>query len=717
MKLNYHNKIEINTKKNHYVFYNNMLDSVYEKIANLESFFDKLAIGTGFYDENLRNYKLGNFSKLINLNTKTTQFNLEENNIFIEKFALVNFDSVGSEYITEAGITSNLDDKNNPTIYNYFSLINDEFPNGIKVENGEDVSITVTIYLSPESTQTTKFTKGENKFIEFLLGNGIKNKKVYAARGLDLSDNVFISHSNLYQGGLFECEFSFDKNSELLLSFSADLSSGETNEIVFLIDDSVFARINTKDFAKPYETTTAFSPKTNYVLDLGSGVISYSNIVNNDTGIIESDIYPRKYGSKFMSKISLPFNNVFDNSTMRFLSKEGDRIIFYKDGSIFIYKVSDYKLQLITSSNLQIQNVYKIICFDNYLFVLTKGGEYAAYFYRFVNNKLSATAANLDILGSDAYNYFNNFIDADIVSAKDGTIMFGFYSKTDSSTIAYTLYLSFTNSMFVLNDFVYTTNYNFSHILAFHKNNFCDAEIMYLQSGETSSTCRRVVHGKDKRVTDVYTTLAYYFTKNTTSIATKSRAIVIEKNDTPNFWLYYYPQIYRFELSEFSSAVKNYISTNLLYLIQKLPDSQYKIYNLVGYNKPTEFIDGLPTEINQNKILTIEFLEGIVLFFVDDEAEPIIAYSINEDSVCIENVSSNESTYSVTLTKNFPLGSNNEGVVATFSANVKIWFFQIQFIKFLTEKIYLYFLTTTMTLTFMYFQTIQKNTTYHIHQS
>ena len=63
-----------------------MLDSVYKKIANLESFFDKLAIGTGFCDEILQNYKLGSFSKLVNLNTKTTQFNLEENNIYIEKF-------------------------------------------------------------------------------------------------------------------------------------------------------------------------------------------------------------------------------------------------------------------------------------------------------------------------------------------------------------------------------------------------------------------------------------------------------------------------------------------------------------------------------------------------------------------------------------------------------------------------------------------------------
>ena len=58
MRLNYHNKIEILSSKNKYVFYNTMLDSVYEKIANFQSFFDKIVIGNGKSSNIYSNYKL-----------------------------------------------------------------------------------------------------------------------------------------------------------------------------------------------------------------------------------------------------------------------------------------------------------------------------------------------------------------------------------------------------------------------------------------------------------------------------------------------------------------------------------------------------------------------------------------------------------------------------------------------------------------------------------
>ena len=65
-----------------------------------------------------------------------------------------------------------------------------------------------------------------------------------------------------------------------------------------------------------------------------------------------------------------------------------------------------------------------------------------------------------------------------------------------------------------------------------------------------------------------------------------------------------------------------------------------------------------------------EFLIDTVLFFMDDENEPIVAYSLNDDSYCIENVSTNEDSYLVNLTKQKVLGENNEGVSATLAVNI-----------------------------------------------
>ena len=213
---------------------------------------------------------------------------------------------------------------------------------------------------------------------------------------------------------------------------------------------------------------------------------------------------------------------------------------------------------------------------------------------------------------------------------------------------------------------------NFIYMLPFHKNNFSDAQMIYLQPGASSSACRRAVHNLDKTTSDGYNVTAYYYTYATTNICVKTRAVVVEKSLNPNLWLYYYPQIYRFNLSQLGEAEKNYISTNLLYLIQKLPDSTYRAYNLVGYDTPELFSNGIPTEIDQSKILSVEFLIDTVLFFMDDPNEPIVAYNLNLVGTCLENVTSKKQSYEVIYTKLETLGGISTGVTAKFAANITL---------------------------------------------
>ena len=196
--------------------------------------------------------------------------------------------------------------------------------------------------------------------------------------------------------------------------------------------------------------------------------------------------------------------------------------------------------------------------------------------------------------------------------------------------------------------------------------------MIYLREGEHSVACRIVYHYSDKTLYDVFTNYALTLTKNTKEIYTKNRAIIVEKTTEPYLWIYFYPQIYQYNLSILGSEEDDYISTNLIYLIQKYNNSTYKIYNLVGYVTPTEFTNGFPSEIDKSKILGFEFLKDTLLIFMDNKDEPIVGYNLKETSMLVENVSVNTDQYEIVVNKYDLLGSNNEGVIANLAIKISI---------------------------------------------
>ena len=672
MKLYFHNKIEIIYNNNTYTYYNSMLDSIYQKIANLESFCDKLAIGSGNTPDIFSSFKLNNFITFTNLTTETLQNDVSESEIFIKKIASIDTSKITSRYITEAGITSNSDDESNPTLYNYFSFINENTPNGIEVNNNEPISLSIYIYLDLTSSSVGLFTKGNNPFIEFLLGNGLNNKKIYIARGSDNSDNILIARSNDYEDTKYECSLSYTIDNGLQIKFTGDLGVGETFELVFFANDIAFARINTNVIQPTYSLTESYTPKRNYVVDLGKGIIEVSSIVNETTATEESDIYLVKYATNFASKTVLPFNNLFDINTPRFLSRDGDKLFFLLNDYIYMYQNINHQLIQVLSINLQIQNIIKITSFDDFVFVFSTNEPFI-YPYKIKDNTL--VACTLDITAFPYHSNLSGYTEADIVESKDGTFLLGFIIPINTTT-AYTLYFTFNESTntFIYNIYVSTDDLNFTYILPFHKNNFSDAEMWYLQAGATTTKCKRVIHHLNRSITSNYTNFAYQLTKYTTSLKVKTRGVVVEKdaNSSQNFFLYYFPQIYNINLDIYKILSKFYISNNLLYLIELKTDGSYHPYNMVGYDVLSEFSKGMPKDLDTSKILYIEFLIDIVLFFMDDENEPIVAYSLNDDSYCIENVSTNEDSYSVSLTRKKILGATNEGVSATLAVDITI---------------------------------------------
>ena len=124
MKLNLHNEINIKIGKNNFKFYNTIFTNIYTKIANLESYFDKIAIGTGICENFSDNYYLKKFLYIAEFENISSQFNPSNNEIFLTKTVKIKTENINSKYITEAGITAKNCDVNNPEIYNYFSIYN-----------------------------------------------------------------------------------------------------------------------------------------------------------------------------------------------------------------------------------------------------------------------------------------------------------------------------------------------------------------------------------------------------------------------------------------------------------------------------------------------------------------------------------------------------------------------------------------------------------------
>ena len=664
MKFLFHNKIEFKYKNKNYLFFNTMLNSVFDKLKNLEAFNKYASVGSGEPSTNQTEYHLTSYLKTYELETEILQNDISNGNLFIKQSVIIDDANLNDKYIKEIGLSNNED---NPIIYNYFSLISEELPNGIKKENGEAIVFSIYIYLTIIEDSSIMLTSGNNKFINFLLGLGL-NDNIYVVKGNNTTPNKRIFREEPSTSEKYLTSLTISESDGLNLNFSADLGSGEINELVFLVGNSPFARVNLQEYKTLTTTTQTYTPKTHYVVDLGENVNSYSSIKNLSTNLEETNVYAGKYANDFGDKITLPFHNIFDSTTPRFLSKDGDKIFFVIEDTIYGYINNEYQITQIKTGNITIQNIFKIISFEDNVFVITKTEPYI-YSYKITNNELVLT--ELDLTNFEKFDSLDKIFNADITLGKNGVFMLGLILEPEH--YGYTLYFTYDqeNNKFIYDSYL-VSEYLFSYILAMYKNNFSDGQMIYLREGEHSVACRIVYHYSDKTLYDVFTNYALTLTKNTKEIYTKNRAIIVEKTTEPYLWIYFYPQIYQYNLSILGSEEDDYISTNLIYLIQKYNNTTYKIYNLVGYVTPTEFTNGFPSEIDKTKILGFEFLKDTLLIFMDNKDEPIVGYNLKETSMLIENVSVNTDQYEIVVNKYDLLGSNNEGVIANLAIKISI---------------------------------------------
>ena len=662
-----HNKIEITSGTRTVCFYNTMLKSVLQKYNSGQSFFDYLAIGTGSGTHQSDNYKLLTHLKNYKLETEYLQDDVSSGgDLFVKKSVIIDDETLNGTLITEAGITDT--NGENPTIYNYFKFEEDGQEIAIEKQAGVPILISVYLYLSLSAEGEGLLTAGKNKFVDFLLGFGLEDK-IYASRGQCLKGNSsFVQKPNILSEKV-ECEFSAG---EVLdgyeMTFSADLDVGETSEIVFSVGDVPFARLSVLEKKTPTSESETVTPKTNYVIDMGEDVKEITSITNANTSQVETNTYQMKYAGKFGERVFLPFDNLFSNSTPRFLSKDGKKIFFNSGDKIFGYENDGGVVQKIDTSIISLQNITHIIALDDFVFVVTKSEPYISA-YKISDGLISQCEIDLD-----SFEYNNLLADIykiDICLSRNDKLMIGFIGGANH--YGYALYFDYDSEDDEFSfDAYYESSFSFHYVLAMQKNNFTDSMLIFLKGADWIYDTKIVYFFADKTMEDAFTPLANHYTENAREIYTKNRAVIIEKTTTPRIWIYYYPQIYRYTLSLFGDEENDYISSNLLYLIQKMSSTNYKIYNLVGYDSPTEFEGGFPSEIELSKVQDFEFLDNILLIFMDSKTEPIVAYGLFENSMLIENVSSKTDSYQVSYKKYDLIGKNNEGVIVDFTIKITI---------------------------------------------
>lgn len=708
MKFKFHNKIEVYYNGNKFDFFNSIFFNVFDLLKTKQPFNNFIACGSGNPSSSQNDHKLTSFQFSQKLDNISENNDFSHSTPYIKKALIISSKQHDGMFISELGLTST-PDAENPEIYNYISLIDSDHPNGFLKEKNSTILIYIFVYLEIVKNESNCLTFGDNKFISYLLGNGLSGN-VYATRGNNLLDNSSSIHREKpnYQNKYF-CNISFEENVQngdhsLNIKCSSNLGMGETSEIVFMIEDDPFARINLMEFKEPIAFSQDFESKPSFVVDLEKNIKTVESVMNKNSNQTETGYFLKKYASSFGDKIKLPFSNIYSENTPRFVSKDGDKIFFVSDDFVFAYQNINYSLTKINMKNISIQNISNIISFDKFIFVISKTKPFIS---AFVIENFEIETCTFDVQNEHFANIVEDIQNIDVTHAKNNLFMIGIISK--SSHNGHTFYFTFDEQT---KKFVYdshlTSDHNFSYILAMYKNNFADSQVFYLEEGEHSFECAMVTHFPNKEIKDIYSVLSYYFTKDTRKIEVKNRAVIVEKTTEPKLWIYFYPQLYRYELSLIGEEDTNYISTNLMYLIQKFGD-EYKIYNLVGYDNPKEFDGGFPEEIDKTKIESFEFLNDLIFIFTKDKNEPIIAYQLKTDGVVLENVSTNDSIYTIHGTK-YNLIGKNEGVSATFSAELKLWFFQTKYLKLHLGKIQLCLQSTTKIWSCIYLSIHQQKT-------
>ena len=655
MKISFHNKLEINVGDRHYECYNQMLDGVYDKIAALEPYFTHFALGSGTSELNRNSTKLNSYVVSLPCTLDAIQNRPGEGNFYIRKTASVASNDSFPYSFSEIGITSS--SSSNPDIYNHI-VLKDENNNPVVVTKnaGESLEIKMTIYLEIGSLSGGNLTLGNNPFVRAVLGEGATLKKVFAVRANNLSS----ASSQLYRieprnKTRIEATISGEMvNGNFELSISANLGHGETKEILFVIDNIVFARTVTSSLATTVTKSVGYYSNSKKVICLDEKADTVNSITNTSTSAVETTLCVCDYYAGIGDELNFEIDYSELSGTV-VESADGKLLASINTSNIVFFSSLSSGFSRVQSGLVDKTNFVGLSMDDDAIFVFRSVSPYIEM-YRVINN--TCVRQNLFMNNYDTSVYSYDFQLFDVV--KDGNdYLVGLVVGTNK--IGLVLRFVATQDGFNLFGILQSDLVKIKKLLRVKKSNYASASSFVFVTDEydfvgSAYAMQRI--GATKETVGNYSEARTYLQEAGVSA---HGDYFMNKYSTSPFVRAYdsYGDIDRFDISSITFESNDVAASyDFSYIIEYKNDGVV-LYNISDIDSPVEIDLSFVGNGEEN----IEEIFVLAFHFVIITDEGIYVFEKGEIKTKIENANSASASYSVDADYTEFIGKNqDEGV-------------------------------------------------------
>jgi len=672
MNFKLHNKYEITVGDKKYIAYNTLLNTIYNKISNLEQFTSHIAIGTGTTQKTVNDTNLGNYLMTFKAKTDEIQCDVSKETLFIKKVVTIDESFTETFSFSELGITNT--STFDPIIFNHVLLKNQEGEVVSVTRNpGDAMEIKVTIYLELTPESKDLFVQGENELIKCMLGEelDIKDNNLYAVRGLNVLNDKLINNCEFDLTDAVICEKTTNQNDDgtITLNYVAELGEGKVEEILILFNNKVCLKLNALEMKNTVSLSNTYSCASGNYIEVDDFIKSiYSVYMVNDEGenTLHSTHGVVNFSKQLANKVSNVFDKNFNASVPRYVSKDGLMIAFIYESYMHLYKFEDYAFNKINTVNVSTENILNVIMFEDKILIVRTSEPYINV-YKIENYIAVKKEVNLSMFDSSVYSY--NWIECDATLTQNNKILLGVILNNEART-PIVITLTENESGNYTDDFRKAKIDTARKVYSIYKNNYAEPRISFITDTYLNGTYYLIEeYFESSTMFASNSDTAYKLLNNTKGLTVSGRVIASQKDNAPYLVAYYYPN-FEETSNVFSSGIKHYFSKDGSYVIAKYSDNTYKIFNLHEIDNLIEFENGFPAFVDFNVITDFEFVGDYLLVFTSNSENSIYAIALKKAYTRIENLEDVNKSYLINYSKYDLLGNKTlEGVKATFSVN------------------------------------------------
>lgn len=666
MKYKLHNKYEITLNNKTYTLYNTLLDTIYEKIANLEQFTSHIAIGTGTTQKTTKDTKLNNYLMSFKTTTDEIQSDISKGDLFIKKIVTIDENFTETFSFSELGITNT--NEFDPIIFNHVLIKNQEGEAiSITRNPGDTLEIKVTIYLELSTESKSLFINGDNELIKQILGEelSVEDNNIYATRGNNTLTNESLNKFYIDSNKLIKCTKKVVKNSNnsISVNYTAELGEGETEEVFVVYNNKVCLRLNISEFNTPLEITNIFTPEEGNYIEVDKNVKEIIS-VSDSNNTFDSSYKIVNYSTSLNEKLTNLFDQNFSSNTPRYVSKDSKMIGFVLNNYLNLYKYNNYNFEKINTVQVDTSNIFKLFMFEDILLIL-KTTEPFVNIYKIIDNNAIKQEVSLAMFESSIYSF--DWIDADATLTNNNKILIGVIINNASLT-PITIKLSVNSEGIYTDDIIIPSLETAKKVFSVYKNNYIEPKICFITDTYAGGTyyLTEEIYENSKNFA-LNTDISYKTLYNSKNIYVAGRTLISEKDVSPYIKVFYYPNLIEAN-SEIPFGTKHFYSKDGNYLISKYSDNTYKIFNFHKLNSLLEFPLQFPDSVSLDNIEDFEFVGDYLLVFTSNEMEPLYFLSLKNNNTRIENLTNNSLNHTINYIKYNLLGSKTlEGVEVNFT--------------------------------------------------